>query len=100
LQLRLRDFAYDELVQEQLGDQGEEIHLSSQQLCQFLYAAESKVQQLGSLGKHFVSPSIKKRKRSETPPEEIGSGDEAQYIQQERKVPKCLEDDDCDYGDK
>ncbi|CAN9300260.1 unnamed protein product [Alternaria alternata] len=100
LQLRLRDFAYEELVQEQLGDQDAEIHISSQQLCQFLDAAERKEQQSGSLGKHIISPSIKKRKRSKTPPEEIGSGDEAQYIQQERKVAKRSEDDDCDYEDQ
>jgi hypothetical protein len=29
LQLRLRDFAYEELVQEQLGNQDAEIHISS-----------------------------------------------------------------------
>jgi hypothetical protein len=100
LQLRLRDFAYEELVQEQLGDQDAEIHISSRQLCQFLDAAERKEQQSGSLGKHVISPSVKKRKRSKTPSEEIGSGDEAQYIQQERKVAKRLEQDDCDYEDQ
>lgn len=69
LQLRLRDFAHEELVQDQLGDQDEGTHLSSRQLCQFLDAAERKDQRLESLGKHILRSSIKKRRRSETHPE-------------------------------
>jgi len=86
LRLRLSDFAYEELVQKELGDQNREIHISGQQLCQFLAAAESKVQRAGSLGIHLVAPGVKKRKRSATPPDEIASGDEARYVEQEERV--------------
>jgi alkylated DNA nucleotide flippase Atl1 len=37
---------------------------------------------MGSLGKHSIAPGLKKRKRSETPPEQIASGDEAKYVGQ------------------
>ncbi|KAI1667407.1 hypothetical protein L13192_08116 [Pyrenophora tritici-repentis] len=80
LHLHLRDFAHEELVQEQLGNQDEEIHISSQQLCQFLDAAERRVRlQSGLLTRNIIPPSITKRRRSETPPEEIGSEDEVRY---------------------
>jgi len=86
-------------VQKELGDQNREIRISGQQLCQFLAAAECKVQQAGSLGKHSVAPGIKKRKRPETPPEEIASGDEARFMEQERKVAKRMEAQDFSYDD-
>jgi hypothetical protein len=86
-------------VQKELGDQNREIHISGQQLCQFLAAAESKVQQARSLGKHSVAPGVKKKKRSETPPEEIASADEARYIEQERRAAKRIEGQDFDYDD-
>ncbi|CAE7205668.1 FabG [Pyrenophora teres f. teres] len=101
LQLHLRDFACKELVQAQLGSEDEEIHISSQQLCKSLEAAERRVQQLqsGSLIQTFLSPNIKKRRRSETPPEEIGPEDETQYNQQEWNVAKRLKEKDWDYKD-
>ena len=58
-----------------------EIHISGQQLCQFLAAAENKAQQVPSFGKHLVAPGIKKRKRLETPPDEVAPGNEAQYVE-------------------
>ena len=71
--------------------------VSAEQLCQYLTAAETKVRQLGSLGKHSIAPGLKKRKRSETPPEQIASGDEARYVEQEQRTAKRMADDDPDY---
>ena len=84
-------------MQEELGDQDREIHISGQQLCQFLAAAEKKAQQGTPLGKHMVAPGIKKRKRSETPPDEIASGDEARYREQERKAARHTEAQDLSF---
>ena len=71
--------------------------VSAQQLCQYLTAAETKVRQLGSLGKHSMAPGLKKRKRSETPPDHIASGDEARYADQEERALKRMADDDPEY---
>lgn len=49
-----------------------------------------------SLGEHSIGPGVKKRKRSETPPEEITSGDESRYIDQEERVAKRIADGDPD----
>ena len=77
-----------------MGDEDRDINVSGQQFCQFPAAAENKAQQGTSLGKHLVAPGIKKRKRSETPPEEIASGDEARYVERERKVARRTEAQD------
>ena len=73
--------------------------VSSEQLCQYLTAAESKVQQTESLGKHSIGPGVKKRKRSPTPQEEITSSDEARYAEREERAVKHMADDDPDYED-
>ncbi|ORX95175.1 hypothetical protein BCR34DRAFT_579473 [Clohesyomyces aquaticus] len=99
LRLRLSDFAYQELAHNEIRGQDQELVVSAQQLCQYLTAAESKVQQAGSLGKHSIAPGVKKRKRSETPPEEIASGDEARYIKQEERAAKRMADEDPDFED-
>jgi hypothetical protein len=82
-----------------MGDEDTEICISGIQLCQYLAAAESKVRRAQSLGKHTVAHEVKKRKRSETPPEEIRSGDEARYIEQEKSTAKRTADHDNDYKD-
>ena len=71
--------------------------VSAQQLCQYLTAAETKVRQLGSLGKHSIAPGLKKRKRPKTPPDHIASGDEARYTDQEERALKHIADDDPEY---
>ncbi|KAF2180844.1 hypothetical protein K469DRAFT_753181 [Zopfia rhizophila CBS 207.26] len=96
LQLHLSDFAYEDLAQDEIGDHGRELVASAQQLCQYLTAAETKVQQVGSLGKHSMALRVKKRRRSETPPEQIISGDEARYVEQEKRAAKRIADDDRD----
>jgi hypothetical protein len=57
------------------------------------------MQKLGSLGKHSISPGLKKRKRSETPPDQIAPEDEARYIKQEERAAKRVAEDDPDYDD-
>ena len=59
--------------------------------------AEIKVQRLGSLSRHIVAPGLRKRKRSETPPEKIHPIDEAKYREQEKRAARRMEDDDPDY---
>ncbi|PVH92418.1 hypothetical protein DM02DRAFT_733711 [Periconia macrospinosa] len=100
LRLRLRDFAYQELVQQEMGDWHQELTISSEQLCDYLAAAEAKMRQAGSLGQHSIGPGVKKRKRSETPPEEITAGDEARYIEREERAAKRLAQNDPDYEDR
>jgi ribosomal protein L35 len=82
-----------------MGDEDTEICISGIQLCQYLAAAESKVRRAQSLGRHSFAHEVKKRKRSETPPEEIRSGDEARYIEQEKRAVKRTADHDNDYND-
>jgi hypothetical protein len=55
------------------------------------------VEPLESLGEHSIAPGLKKRKRSETPPDRITSGDEARYAEQEERAAKHMADDDPDY---
>ncbi|KAF2787667.1 hypothetical protein K505DRAFT_316306 [Melanomma pulvis-pyrius CBS 109.77] len=100
LQLHLSDFAHKGLVQEEIGTQDQELVIPAQQLCQFLTAAEVKVRQRGSLSKDPIPPGVKKRKRSETPPEEIASGDEARYVEEEKRAAKRIADDDLDYENR
>ena len=52
--------------------------------------AETKVQRLRSLGKNLIAPGLRKRKRSETPPEEINPRDEARYTAQEEKAARRM----------
>ena len=53
--------------------------------------------QLESLGENVIPLGIKKRKRSETPPEEIGSSDETRYVEREKRAEKRVAYRDCDY---
>lgn len=100
MRLRLSDFANEELVQKEIGDQAQELVVSTEQLCQYLTAAETKVHQAGLLSKHSISSEVKKRRRSETPPEEITSGDEARYTKQKERAAKQIAEDDPDYEDR
>jgi hypothetical protein len=82
-----------------MGEEDRELVVSSEQLCQYLAAAENKVWQTESLGKHSIGPGVKKRKRFPTPPEEITSSDEARYVGREERAAKRMADDDPDYED-
>jgi hypothetical protein len=74
--------------------------LSTQQLCQYLAAAEEKIRRQKTLIKHSILPGIKKRKRSETPSEKLAYNDEAKYAEQEIRGAKRVEHDDHDYEHK
>jgi hypothetical protein len=82
-----------------MGDEDTEICISGIQLCQYLAAAESKARGAQSLGKHSFAHEVKKRKRSETPPEEITSGDEARDVKDEQRAEKRTAGRDHDYMD-
>ncbi|KAL5399739.1 hypothetical protein PMIN02_000443 [Paraphaeosphaeria minitans] len=96
LRLRLSDFTYEGLAQKELGDEDTEIYISGTQFCQHLDAADSQVKQ--ALGEQALAKEVRKRKRSETPPEEIGSSDEARYAEQEKRAAKRA-DHDMNYND-
>jgi hypothetical protein len=49
------------------------------------------------LVKHSILPGVKKRKRSETPPEKLASDDEAKYADEEVRASKRVKEDDHDY---
>ena len=71
--------------------------VSAEQFCKYLTMAETKVQRLESLSRSLIAPGLRKRKRSETPPEQITSSDEARYTEQEERVARRMEDNDPDY---
>jgi hypothetical protein len=84
-------------MEDTIGGGDREILLSTQQLCQYLAAAEDKIRGQRALVKHSILPGVKKRKRSETPPERLASDDEAKYTEQELRAAKRMEKDDQDY---
>jgi hypothetical protein len=97
LRLQLSDFACKELIEDAIRDGGQEILLSTQQLCQYLTTAEDRVRGYRVGIKSSILPGVQKRKRSETPPERMASGDEAKYIEQEERAAKRMEDNDPNY---
>ncbi|KAF1364395.1 hypothetical protein EJ07DRAFT_100106 [Lizonia empirigonia] len=97
LRLRLSDFTYEGLAQKELEDEDADIYISGTQLCQYLDAADSRVKRV--LGQQTLPKEVRKRKRLETPPEEILSSDEARYAEQEERVAKRA-DHDVDYRDE
>jgi hypothetical protein len=80
-----------------MGDEDTDICISGSQLCRYLYAAETRFERV--LGKHSFTKEVKKRKRSETPPEEIRASDDARYAEQEGRVAKRA-DLDMDYEER
>jgi hypothetical protein len=77
-----------------MGKEDTFIRISGSKLCEYLNAAGSKEEK--ALGKHVFAMEVKKRKRSETPPEEIRAGDEARYAKEEERAAKRV-DHDVDY---
>ncbi|MCJ1386747.1 hypothetical protein MMC17_009873 [Xylographa soralifera] len=98
LRLQMSDFACEELTQDVVRNGNEEIVLSTQHLCRYLATAEDNTRgQRALLVRHSILPGVKKRKRSETPPEMMASDDEAKYVEQEQRAAKRMESDDADY---
>ncbi|CAG7921676.1 unnamed protein product [Penicillium olsonii] len=77
LRLSLRDFATEDLSRGQV-DLGREILITSKQLCDFLSSAEARqqmqTQRQGSIDR--IRPGALKRRRPQTPPEQLISDDE------------------------
>jgi hypothetical protein len=80
-----------------MGKEDAFIYIPGSKLCEYLSAADSKEEQ--TLGKHMLAKEVKKRKRSETPPEEIRADDEVRYAEQEERAAKRT-DHDIDYEEK
>jgi ribosomal protein L35 len=80
-----------------VGEEGTFIYIPGSKLCEYLNAADSKEEQ--ALGKHVFDKEVKKRKRSETPPEEMKADDEARYAEQMERAAKRA-DIDMDYEEK
>lgn len=99
LRLQLRDFANKELARHLTGDKNRELIVTTQQLCEYLHAAETKVARLESLSEDSIAPELKKRKRPKTPPDQITSGDKAKYVRLEERAAKRVAEDDSDYED-
>ncbi|KAL9618293.1 MAG: hypothetical protein Q9160_007004 [Pyrenula sp. 1 TL-2023] len=96
LRLQLVDFAPKSLQQ---GVEAREISITDVQLCQYLAAAEDAFKERKDRVDDSLPPGVKKRKRSETPPEAITSDTEAWYARQEEKEEDRVEQDDPDYED-
>jgi hypothetical protein len=84
-------------VQKEIGDLDQELAVSTQQLCDILRAAEVNIRRTESLSQDPVPSGVKKRKRSETPPEDLASGDEARFIHLEERAAKRMAENDPDY---
>jgi hypothetical protein len=67
LRLQLSDFACEELIENVVRDGDREILLSTQQLCQYLAAAEDKVRKQELLGKISLPLRPKSAKYRELP---------------------------------
>jgi hypothetical protein len=80
-----------------MGEEDTFIYIPGSKLCEYLNAADSKEEQ--TLGKHVFDKEVKKRKRSETPPEEMKAADEARYAEQEKRAAERA-DDDIDYEER
>ncbi|KAL5121486.1 hypothetical protein ACEQ8H_000558 [Pleosporales sp. CAS-2024a] len=91
LQLRLSDFAYEELAQQEMGEEDIFICISRLKLCEYLNAADTRDDEQ-ALGEHVLATEVKKRKRSATPPDEITTSDEERYAEDERRVAKRADD--------
>ena len=87
----LSDFAYEELAKKEIGDGHTEICISRIKLCHYLTEAEDTQE---ALGKQLFFGRVRKRKRSETPHEEIGSANEERYADLEERAQKRILD--CD----
>ncbi|PSN58641.1 hypothetical protein BS50DRAFT_580584 [Corynespora cassiicola Philippines] len=97
IRLQLSDFACDELSTGIINRDAPEIRITTQQLCQYLAIAESKMRGQRPLVRNSIPPGVKKRKRSVTPPEKMASDDEARYAELEERDAKRMLKDDPDY---
>ncbi|KAF1952018.1 hypothetical protein CC80DRAFT_573058 [Byssothecium circinans] len=97
LRLRLRDFAYDELADKDMGNEDEGIDISGTKLCQYLNAAESAAKRPRQ--RKYLPSNATKRGRSPIPPEELRPSDEAKQAEKEERA-EALADRDGDYEDE
>lgn len=80
-----------------MGDLDQELAISTQWLCEILRVAKFNIRRIESLSQDLVPSGVKKRKRSETPPEDLVSGDKARFIHLEERAAKHIAENDPDY---
>ncbi|KAL1591525.1 hypothetical protein SLS60_011917 [Paraconiothyrium brasiliense] len=97
LQLRLSDFASKSLVQEELGNLDKTLVITAKQLCICLSAAEAKSRREGAPRRDALPQGVQKRKREETPPDQITSSDDARYDMEVERAAKRMAHGDPDY---
>jgi hypothetical protein len=97
--LELRDFAPPGLSQGLARDSTDCFLIDSVTLCRFLNEAE-KEEQESKQKERFMEPlqqGARKRYRTTTPPEELGSEDERKFEDAERRVRARVSNDDSSY---
>ena len=80
-----------------MGGLDQELAVSTQRLCEILRAAEVNIRRTESLSQDLVPSGVKKRKRSETPPEDLVSGDKARFVHLEERAAKHIAENDPNY---
>lgn len=90
-------FTCEELTDKAIRGEGQDILLSTQELFQLLAAAGSRIRGQKKLVQHSILPRVEKRKRSETPPDQVTFDDEVKDIEHEKRAAKHVADNDPDY---
>ena len=80
-----------------MGDLNQELAIFTQRLCEILRAEEVNIRRTESLSQDPVPSSVKKRKRSETPPENLVSSDEAKFVHLEKRTAKRIAENNPNY---
>jgi hypothetical protein len=86
LRIPLKHFATEDITQHN-KNLNQDIHITSSQLCEFLLHAENaeRMQTLHEGSARQLRPGTRKRRRPQTPPEQLGSGDESIGARREDK---------------
>lgn len=98
LQLRLRDFTTEAFTESQ-GQLRDPIFISANELCSFLDLAESEASVVTDETGLLIpeDPSVRKRRRDDTPPEELKLKDEKRFRADEDKADDKAAKDDTSY---
>jgi len=96
LSLRLSSFAPPELSQA-IIDHDQLIHISTEELCEYLYKAEEKMKSAGSRVKISLPAGTKKRYREATPSEVLSKEDKEKFYRLEEEASQKRDDEDPDW---
>jgi hypothetical protein len=100
LRFRLQDFAMDDTAKEILGSDDAELHITMDQLCDFLSRAENKAEhrKIGKLRTKKTRTGKRKVPLEETPERDITTEDEKRWQQEERRAAKRANRGDGSYS--